>query len=137
MANAYGTFAAGGSHIEPYSVRRLTRNGSQVALATPRPQRAVSAEVAREVTEALTDAFGGAHPTAAKSAPDAAGKAGTTADDTAAWYVGTNDSVSTAVVLYRIDLTKSLEPLPLKGLAGASADDVPYGIWAGAMSPLG
>jgi membrane peptidoglycan carboxypeptidase len=137
MANAYATFAAGGSHIEPYSVRRLTRNGSQVALATPRPQRAVSAEVAREVTEALTDAFGGAHPTAAKSAPDAAGKAGTTADDTAAWYVGTNDSVSTAVVLYRIDLTKSLEPLPLKGLAGASADDVPYGIWAGAMSPLG
>jgi membrane peptidoglycan carboxypeptidase len=137
MANAYGTFAAGGSHIEPYSVRRLTRNGSQVALATPRPQRAVSAEVAREVTEALTDAFGRAHPTAAGSAPDAAGKAGTTADDTAAWYVGTNDSVSTAVVLYRIDLTKSLEPLPLKGLAGASADDVPYGIWAGAMSPLG
>jgi membrane peptidoglycan carboxypeptidase len=137
MANAYATFAAGGSHIEPYSVRRLTRNGSQVALATPRPERAVSAEVAREVTEALTDAFGRAHPTAAGSAPDAAGKAGTTADDTAAWYVGTNDSVSTAVVLYRIDLTKSLEPLPLKGLAGASADDVPYGIWAGAMSPLG
>ncbi|MFD7473368.1 transglycosylase domain-containing protein [Streptomyces sp. NPDC059837] len=137
MANAYATFAAGGSHIEPYSVRRLTRNGSQVVLATPRPERAVSAEVAREVTEALTDAFGGAHPTAAKSASDTAGKAGTTADDTAAWYVGTNDSVSTAVVLYRIDLTKSLEPLPLKGLAGASADDVPYGIWAGAMSPLG
>ncbi|WP_329534363.1 transglycosylase domain-containing protein [Streptomyces sp. NBC_01450] len=137
MANAYATFAAGGSHIEPYSVRRLTRNGSQVALATPRPERAVSAEVAREVTEALTDAFGRAHPAVAGSAPDAAGKAGTTADDTAAWYVGTNDSVSTAVVLYRIDLTKSLEPLPLKGLAGASADDVPYGIWAGAMSPLG
>jgi hypothetical protein len=45
--------------------------------------------------------------------------------------------VSTAVVLYRIDLTKSLEPLPLKGLAGVSADDVPYGIWAGAMSPIG
>jgi membrane peptidoglycan carboxypeptidase len=137
MANAYATFAAGGSHTEPYSVRRITRNGSQVALDTPRPKRAVSAEVAREVTEGLTDAFGTAHPTAALSAPETAAKAGTTADDTAAWYVGTNRSVSTAVVLYRIDLTKSLEPLPLKGLAGTSADDVPYGIWAGAMSPLG
>lgn len=137
MANAYATFAAGGSHTEPYSVRRITRNGSQVALDTPRPQRAVSPEVAREVTEGLTDAFGTAHPTAALSAPETAGKAGTTADDTAAWYVGTNRSVSTAVVLYRIDLAKSLEPLPLKGLAGTSADDVPYGIWAGAMSPLG
>lgn len=97
----------------------------------------MSPEVAREVTEGLTDAFGTAHPTAALSAPETAGKAGTTADDTAAWYVGTNRSVSTAVVLYRIDLAKSLEPLPLKGLAGTSADDVPYGIWAGAMSPLG
>jgi membrane peptidoglycan carboxypeptidase len=64
------------------------------------------------------------------------GKAGTTGDDTAAWYVGTAKSVSTAVVVYRMDLAKSLEPLPLKGLAGTAADSVPYGIWAGAMDPL-
>jgi hypothetical protein len=39
-------------------------------------------------------------------------------------------------VLYRIDLSKSLEPLPLEGIAGAPVADVPYGIWSGAMSPL-
>jgi membrane peptidoglycan carboxypeptidase len=138
MASAYGTFDAGGVHTEPYSVRRITRNGAAVTLARPEPNRAISKETAREVTEALTDSFGLAHPTAAKTAgTEVAGKTGTTQDDTAAWYVGTAKSVSTAVVVYRIDLTKSLEPLPLKGVSGTPVTDVPYGIWSRAMTPLG
>ncbi|MFF4521656.1 transglycosylase domain-containing protein [Streptomyces bluensis] len=137
MASSYATFAAGGTHTEPYSVRRITRNGSRVVLEAPERRRAVRPEVARQVTEALTDSFRGAHPTAAPASAQVAGKAGTTEDDTAAWYVGTNRSVSTAVVVYRMDLTKSLEPLPLKGIAGASAADVPYRIWSSAMRPLG
>ncbi|WP_405953126.1 transglycosylase domain-containing protein [Streptomyces prunicolor] len=138
MASAYGTFDAGGVHTEPYSVRRITRNGAAVALERPEPTRAISKETAREVTEALTDSFGTAHPTAAKTAgTEVAGKTGTTQDDTAAWYVGTAKSVSTAVVVYRIDLSKSLEPLPLKGISGTPVTDVPYGIWSRAMTPLG
>jgi membrane peptidoglycan carboxypeptidase len=138
MASAYGTFDAGGVHTEPYSVRRITRNGAAVALERPEPTRAMSKETAREVTEALTDSFGLAHPTAAKTAgTEVAGKTGTTQDDTAAWYVGTAKSVSTAVVVYRIDLGKSLEPLPLKGVSGTPVTDVPYGIWSRAMTPLG
>nr|WSY57974.1 penicillin-binding protein [Streptomyces sp. NBC_00886] len=137
MASAYGTFDAGGVHTEPYSVRRITRNGAAVALDRPEPVRAVSKVTAREVTDALTASFGEAHPTAAKTGTDAAGKTGTTQDDTAAWYVGTAKSVSTAVVVYRIDLSKSLEPLPLKGVSGTPVTDVPYGIWSRAMTPLG
>ncbi|MCX5283091.1 MULTISPECIES: transglycosylase domain-containing protein [unclassified Streptomyces] len=136
MANAYATFAADGTHTEPYSVRRVTRNGYRVTLDTPAPHRAMSAEVAREVTEALSDSFRTAHPGAATTTAQVAGKKGTTQDDKAAWYVGTNRDVSTAVVLYRIDLSKSLEPLPLEGIAGTPETDVPYGIWSGAMSPL-
>nr|WP_244211509.1 transglycosylase domain-containing protein [Streptomyces antibioticus] len=132
MASGYATFAAGGNHTEPYSVRRITRNGSPVALATPRPRRAVGAKVAEEVTEALSDSFRTAHPEAAAGRSGVAGKAGTTEKDTAAWYVGTADSVSTAIVVYRIDLAKSLEPLPLKGLAGTSANSVPYALWSAA-----
>ncbi|MFI1047269.1 transglycosylase domain-containing protein [Streptomyces griseoruber] len=138
MASGYSTFAADGRHTEPYSVRKITRNGSQVVLDTPKPKRAMRAEVAEEVTSALTDSFRTAHPSdvpASGSAP--AGKAGTTDKDTASWYVGTAEKVSTAVVVYRIDLTKSLEPLPLEGIAGTTDDSVPYGIWSGAMSPLG
>ncbi|MEV5143762.1 transglycosylase domain-containing protein [Streptomyces sp. NPDC052727] len=131
MASGYATFAAGGNHTEPYSVRRITRNGSPVALATPRPGRAVGAKVAEEVTQALTDTFRTAHPEAAAGRSGVSGKAGTTEKDTAAWYVGTADSVSTAIVVYRIDLATSLEPLPLKGLAG-SAHSVPYALWSAA-----
>ncbi|MPY64201.1 transglycosylase domain-containing protein [Streptomyces spongiae] len=137
MASSYATFASGGTHTEPYSVRKVTHNGSRVALNVPKPRRAVGAEVARQVTDALTDSFRSAHPTAAPATAEVAGKTGTTEDDKAAWYVGTNRKVSTAVVVYRMDLTKSLEPLPLKGIAGASGADVPYGIWSSAMSPLG
>ncbi|WP_229849054.1 transglycosylase domain-containing protein [Streptomyces melanogenes] len=135
MADGYATFAADGVHTEPYSVRQITRNGHPVTLDPPPTRRAMAAATAREVTSALTDAFRTAHPDAE---PAPAGKAGTTGDDTAAWYVGTAKNVSTAVVAYRIDLSKSLAPLPLGGLDGTAADSVPYGIWSRAMSrPLG
>ncbi|QNP75975.1 transglycosylase domain-containing protein [Streptomyces roseirectus] len=135
MASGYSTFAAGGTHTEPYSVRKLTRNGSQVDLAVPEKRRAMSEEVAGQVTDALGDAYRAANPSAPASA-NVAGKHGTTDKDTASWYVGTADQVSTAVVVYRIDLTKSLEPLPLEGIAGTAGDSVPYGIWSRAMDPL-
>jgi membrane peptidoglycan carboxypeptidase len=136
MAGGYSTFAAAGKHTEPYSVRRITHNGTKVPLDLPNPRRAVGADVAEEVTASLTDAFRAAHPDDASATAQVAGKIGTTQKDTAAWYVGTHKSVSTAVVVYRIDLAKSLEPLPLKGIAGTADDSVPYGIWSGAMSPL-
>ncbi|MGZ0204733.1 transglycosylase domain-containing protein [Streptomyces sp. RM1] len=131
MASGYATFAADGTHTEPYSVSRITRNGAPVALATPRPVRAVGSQVAKDVDQALTDSFRAAHPDVTE--PGLSGKAGTADKDTAAWYAGTDDSVSTAVVVYRIDLAKSLEPLPLKGLAGSSPDNVPYRLWSAAM----
>ena len=143
MASGYTTFAAAGKHTEPYSVRKITKNGSEVVLDTPAARRAFGADVAEEVTSALGDSFRSAHPADAAAAGDGSngtpvvGKAGTTEKDTAAWYVGTAESVSTAVVVYRIDLSKSLEPLPLAGIAGTTDDSVPYGIWSGAMSPLG
>ncbi|MET8947801.1 transglycosylase domain-containing protein [Streptomyces sp. NPDC004542] len=133
MASGYATFAADGKHTEPYSVRRITRNGARVPLATPRPQRAVGAEVAQDVSRALTESFRLAHPAAAPATAEVSGKAGTTEDDTASWYTGTASSVTTAVVVYRIDLAKSLEPLPLKGLAGTTMDGVPYAVWSKAM----
>ncbi|MFJ9719357.1 transglycosylase domain-containing protein [Streptomyces sp. NPDC101213] len=136
MASGYSTFAAAGKHTDPYSVRQVTHNGTKVPLALPKPARAIGADTAEEVTSALTDGFRTAHPGAAPEGVQVAGKAGTTQDDKAAWYVGTHKAVSTAVVVYRIDLAKSLEPLPLNGIDGPADDSVPYGIWSRAMSPL-
>ncbi|WP_229818449.1 transglycosylase domain-containing protein [Streptomyces chromofuscus] len=137
MASGYATFVADGMHVEPYSVRRITHNGHDVRLDKPPTRRAMGADTAREVQSALTDAFRTAHPDAADASAEVAGKVGTTEDDTAAWYVGSVKKVTTAVVVYRIDLNKSLEPLPLQGLDGTATDSVPYGIWSSAMSPLG
>ncbi|MFE0349282.1 transglycosylase domain-containing protein [Streptomyces griseoluteus] len=132
MASGYATFAADGRHTEPYSVRRVTRNGAGVRLDAPDRRRAVRPEVAQQVSEALADNFRAFHPTPAATTP-AAGKDGTTDKDTALWYTGTLKSVSTAIVVYRIDLGKSLEPLPLDGLAGTRENSVPFGIWSRAM----
>ncbi|MFB6875383.1 transglycosylase domain-containing protein [Streptomyces sp. NPDC056323] len=127
MADAYGTFAARGVHTDPYSVRKVTRNGEPVRLDLPRPRRAVRSDVADAITRSLTrPGMRGV----AMAAPVAA-KAGTTEDDTARWYVGYGPAASTAVVVYRMDLAKSLAPLPLKGLAGGPEDDgkLPAQIW--------
>ncbi len=132
MASGYATFAADGRHTEPYSVRRVTRNGAGVRLDAPDRRRAVRPEVAQQVGEALADNFRAFHPTPAATTP-AAGKDGTTDKDTALWYTGTLKSVSTAIVVYRIDLGKSLEPLPLDGLAGTRENSVPFGIWSQAV----
>ena len=146
MASAYATFAAGGTHTEPYSVRRITRNGTKVALETPTATgRWAPRWPRRSTTHSRTPSAPPTRTTSRLADPvrpdrplgQVTGKAGTAQDDTAAWYVGTAKSVSTAVVVYRIDLGKSLEPLPLKGVAGPADDSVPYGIWSGAMSPLG
>ncbi|MCX4736471.1 transglycosylase domain-containing protein [Streptomyces sp. NBC_01363] len=128
MADAYGTFAAHGVHMDPYSVRKVTRNGEPVRLDLPRPRRAVRTDVADEVTASLSRP-GGRNGVATPT--PVAVKTGTTEDDTARWFVGYGPAASTAVVVYRMDLTKSLAPLPLKGLAGGPADDgkLPAQIW--------
>ncbi|MFB6813521.1 transglycosylase domain-containing protein [Streptomyces sp. NPDC056347] len=128
MADAYGTFAAHGVHMDPYSVRKVTRNGEPVRLDLPRPRRAMRSDVADEITSALSRPF---VSNGTASATRLAVKAGTTEDDTARWYVGYGPAASTAVVVYRMDLTKSLAPLPLKGLAGTPENDgkLPVSIW--------
>ncbi|MEN8652000.1 transglycosylase domain-containing protein [Streptomyces sp. 21So2-11] len=121
MAGAYGVFAARGMHTDPYSVRKVTRNGELVPLPRPRRARALTPDVADRVTEALTPA-----------GRQASRKAGTTQDDTARWYVGYTKEESTAVVVYRMDLSSSLAPLPLEdfGEDPAAGEKYPAEIWS-------
>ncbi|MFJ3722796.1 transglycosylase domain-containing protein [Streptomyces sp. NPDC090045] len=118
MAGAYETFAADGMHTDPYSVRSVTRNGAAMPLDAPKPTRAVKAETARAVTDALRSAVTeGSAKAAAKAHSGAAGKTGTTATNTAGWFVASTEKESTAVVVYRMALT-DLVPQPLTGLGG-------------------
>ncbi|MFJ4923690.1 transglycosylase domain-containing protein [Streptomyces sp. NPDC088725] len=126
MADAYGTFAAGGVHTEPYSVARVSRGGDPVRLEAPRRNRAFSARVGAQVTDALAGALREEGPAAAKGLePGTAGKIGTTQDHTAGWFAGYTEREATAVVVYRMDL-KDLKPLPLTGLGGDPDADVTY-----------
>ncbi|WP_431676567.1 transglycosylase domain-containing protein [Kitasatospora sp. KL5] len=127
-AAAYGTFAAGGMHTDPYSVTSVARNGSPVVLIRPAPARALPEQVADRVDDALREAVrdGSAHEAAA-AGPGAAGKPGTTEDRTAGWFVGYRGQVSTAVTVFRMD-PKSLELSPLDGIGGAAATD-PVSAW--------
>ncbi|WP_260610574.1 transglycosylase domain-containing protein [Streptomyces sp. WAC06614] len=118
MASAYQSFAADGMHTDPYSVRSATRGGTPVPLAAPKANRAMSAKAARAVTDALKASVSeGAAKAVAKAHPGAAGKTGTTAANTAGWFVATTEQETMAVVVYRMALT-DLIPLPLTGLGG-------------------
>ncbi|GAA2429191.1 transglycosylase domain-containing protein [Streptomyces macrosporus] len=133
MATAYGTFAAEGVRSEPYWVVRATRNGSEVELPGRRTRRAFSAEVSAQVTDALRGVMEeGTGREARVPGLRAAGKTGTTEDNTAAWFVGYTEKEATAVVLYRMDLRK-LDLLPLDGVAGhtdeAPGSPLPGMIW--------
>ncbi|MCS0635414.1 transglycosylase domain-containing protein [Streptomyces sp. LP05-1] len=133
MATAYGTFAAKGMHTEPYSVLRVSRNGADIPMAAPEPERAFTSEVAGEVTDALRDSLdSGAGRSARVPGARAAGKPGTTEDNKAAWFAGYTETEATAVVLYRMDLHK-LELIPLDGVAGNRSRTVgstlPADIW--------
>ncbi|WP_434599633.1 transglycosylase domain-containing protein [Streptomyces sp. A5-4] len=121
MAGAYGVFAARGMHTDPYSVRKVTRNGEPVPLPRPRRARALQPDVADQVTEALTPA-----------GRETSRKTGTTQDDTARWYVGYSKEEATAVVVYRMDLSSSLAPLPLEGFGEdpAEGEKYPAEIWS-------
>ncbi|MEU9107690.1 transglycosylase domain-containing protein [Streptomyces xanthophaeus] len=134
MAGAYETFAADGMHTDPYSVRSITRNGAAMPLDAPQPTRAVKAETARAVTDALRSAVTeGSAKAVAKVHPGTAGKTGTTAANTAGWFVASTENESTAVVVYRMSLT-DLVPQPLTGLGGDApntpASDRPLRLWA-------
>ncbi|MFH8797261.1 transglycosylase domain-containing protein [Streptomyces sp. NPDC017941] len=122
MAGAYRTFAAGGTHTEPYSVRSVTHAGAAVPLDKPKPARAVSRRTALAVTDALRATMTeGSAAAAGRAHPGAVGKTGTTSANTAGWFVGGTEAETTAVVVYRMSLT-DLVPLPLRGLGGDSPD---------------
>jgi membrane peptidoglycan carboxypeptidase len=135
MASAYGTFAAAGTHTDPYSVLRITRDGQRLDLEQPAVTHPFTAQVAGEVDDALKDAVreGTAHRAAA-AGPGLAGKTGMAADFTAAWYVGYTPKVATSVALFRLDpKTQRLRPLTGTGGPSKSVKEIgntyPIDIW--------
>ncbi|MFT4165642.1 MAG: transglycosylase domain-containing protein [Microlunatus sp.] len=103
QANAYATFANDGTYVAPHVVKEVTdANGDVIYKAAPEERKAVSADISRDVTYALSNVVEqGTGSTVRTLDRPVAGKTGTkdVEDDiTAAWFVAYTPQISTAVM---------------------------------------
>lgn len=98
MASAYGTFAFDGLHLSPTLVTSIeTRDGTEVWRRVPVVTEALSADVAQQVTAALTEVVRAGTGIQASIGRPAAGKTGTTQNHNDAWFVGFTPELVAAV----------------------------------------
>jgi membrane peptidoglycan carboxypeptidase len=103
QANAYATFANDGTYVAPHVVKEVTDGDGKVLYkANPEEKKAVSADISRDVTYALSNVVEqGTGSTVRTLDRPVAGKTGTkdVEDDiTAAWFVAYTPQISTAVM---------------------------------------
>lgn len=128
MADVFATFAAGGEQADPYLVAEVTRNGRTLHQHETKVERALDPDVAADVTHALQAVLrpGGTASAAALDGRPAAGKTGTTTDNTAAWFVGATPQLSTAVALFG---PKPADRLSIEGVREVTGGSFPARIW--------
>ncbi|MFE4622449.1 transglycosylase domain-containing protein [Streptomyces mirabilis] len=138
MADAYGTFAASGSHYEPYSVTQVLKDGKPLAHFTPpAEQTAMPENVANNVTDVLQNVVqNGTGKKVADMGFPVAGKTGTTDKNKSAWFVGYTRELSTAVTLFRSDpKTSKLESMNgTGGVPSVHGGDIPAQVWKDYMA---
>jgi membrane peptidoglycan carboxypeptidase len=133
MADAYGTFANSGTHLEPYSVTKVVRNGTELSgFEPPKEATAMDANIANNVTDVLENVVqNGTGKKVADIGFPVAGKTGTTDENKSAWFVGYTRELSTAVTLFRTDPGKG-KLLSMNGTGGVSSihgGDIPAQVW--------
>jgi penicillin-binding protein 1A len=137
MAAAYATFADDGVRNDPYFVEEIRdRHGKVLYEHERKPQRAIKASVAREVTDVLKGVITGGTGTAARfrDRRPAAGKTGTTADHGDAWFVGYTRQLSTAVWMGS-PIGNTVKMRNVGGVARVTGGSFPARIWQAFMGP--
>jgi len=98
MANAYATLANGGVHHKPTAISEVEfPDGEVEELEDPEGTRVISDGVAYEVVDVMTGTLDYGTAAGNDIACPAAGKTGTTEEQSDAWFVGFTPHVSTAV----------------------------------------
>ncbi|WP_190108144.1 transglycosylase domain-containing protein [Streptomyces cinnamoneus] len=138
LAGAYGTFAASGKQVDPYSVEKVEKDGRTAFQHEEKSAQAFDANVANNVTDVLKTVVESGTGTAAKLGDrPAAGKTGTTDGNRSAWFAGYTPQLSTAVGMYRVDPNaKKQEFLSMRGVGGKATihgASFPAEIWADYM----
>ena len=127
MTSAYGTLAGLGVRTEPIPIKKIqTRSGQVLEEHEPRPELALSADIAYVMTDLLKGVIARGTGRGAAMGRPVAGKTGTTDDYRNAWFVGYTPSLVTTVWVGNDDNS------PMKKVVGAT---VPAKIWASFMGP--
>ena len=104
MANAYATFAASGTKVEPYSVTEVKRGGEvEQGFDPPKQERRWTA-TRQQRDQRAAERHSERHGEDAKRlGKPAAGKTGTTDENKSAWFIGYTPKLSTSVTMFRED----------------------------------
>lgn len=129
VANAYATFAAEGIYAKPFLVVEVVnRNGGSLYKANPQGQEVFAKDVMADLTYALQSVvkFGSGFA-AQKLGRPAAGKTGTSQENSSAWWNGYTPQIAASVAFYRDDSTESLRGIG--GMRTLTGGSFPARIW--------
>lgn len=135
MASSYGTFAAGGIHVEPTLVTHIeTHKGVNLYQPVPVITEAMSQDTASLVTGALSEVVRRGTGQRAQIGPPIAGKTGTSQAHRDAWFVGYTPELVAAVWVGFPQGQVSMEPpnTPITVVGGS----YPAEIWAAFASQV-
>ncbi|WP_374228459.1 transglycosylase domain-containing protein [Streptomyces sp. CNQ085] len=139
MANSYATFAASGTRVDTYTVRRAAHNGEeQPGFEEPQKETAMDSDIAHNITDVLRGVIEKPHGTGTRAqglGRPAAGKTGTTDKNKSAWWVGYTPQLSTAVTLFRTDPEKRtlLSMNNTGGFSSIHGGRLPTEVWTAYM----
>ncbi|MGH9277402.1 MAG: transglycosylase domain-containing protein, partial [Acidimicrobiales bacterium] len=99
LASAYGTFAAGGTHVTPHLIDRVVgADGREMYRAAPEPAKVVEPAVNAEIVDMLQEAVAeGTGAAATLPGWKPLGKTGTSEGSADAWFVGAVPTLAAAV----------------------------------------
>lgn len=129
VANAYATFAAEGVYAKPFLVVEVVnRNGGTLYQAKPQGQEVFAKDVMADLTYALQNVVKyGSGFAAQKLGRPAAGKTGTSQENSSAWWNGYTPQIAASVAFYRDDSTQSLRGIG--GMRTLTGGSFPARIW--------
>ncbi|MFC1227036.1 MULTISPECIES: transglycosylase domain-containing protein [Streptomyces] len=140
MAGSYATFAASGDQRDPFSVKRVTREGETVYTHRIKTKQAFTAKVADNVTDVLkTVVEEGTGSNAQLEGREVAGKTGTTDGNKSAWFVGYTPQLSTAISMFRYPDDETIKNRQFLEMYGTGDQESIHGasfpseIWAAYM----
>lgn len=119
MANAYATFASGGTYCDPVAITQiLTASGEELPVPQANCRTTLDAEVAHGVTYALQKVLteGGATRARLAGGRVAAGKTGTAQLNRHTWFIGYTPQLATAVWIGNPDRDTSMQRIRINGV---------------------